>query len=101
MDNLFDDEDLKDDVDIIVLIDEDTGLDVEFAVFDSIKHNGQTYILAVEVELMDEEEPDACILKQVGDGDDLNYVLVDDGDEFDAVSELFSENGEEYDIKID
>ena len=101
MDDLFDDEDFKDDVDIIVLVDEDTGLDVEFAVFDSARFNNTVYLLAVETEVMDEEEPEAVILKQVMDNGEINYVLVDDGDEFDAALELFSDKGESYDIKID
>ncbi len=98
----FDEEILLDDeeFDTVTMTDED-GLDEEFVIIDRASLNGVNYLLVVKSEYMDDDEPEAEILKQVGDDDDeLTYERLEDGDEFEAAAELFEEN-EEYDLELD
>lgn len=93
--------DEKDDLESIVMTDED-GNDVEFMIIDQILFDGNRYILVVEKENADDEEPEATILKELEnteDEDDITYVRVIE--EFDEVVELFSRNNKDYDLEID
>lgn len=91
--------DEKDDLESIVMTDED-GNDVEFMIIDQILFDGNRYILVVEKENADEDEPEATILKELENTeDDITYVRVEE--EFDEVVELFSRNNKDYDLEID
>lgn len=91
--------DEKDDLESIVMTDED-GNDVEFMIIDQILFDGNRYILVVEKENAEEDEPEATILKELENTEeDITYVRVED--EFDEVVELFSRNNKDYDLEID
>ncbi|MBE6008710.1 MAG: DUF1292 domain-containing protein [Lachnospiraceae bacterium] len=93
-------EDLREDeFEIITVTDEETGEDIDFAIIDSITFGGNEYVLVVEAEFIDDEESEAAILKkEIRNGEEF-YGLVEDDTEFDAVADLFSAEGEEYDIE--
>ena len=96
------DEELLDEeeFDTVTMTDED-GLDVEFVIIDRASLDGVNYLLVVESEYMDDDEPEAILLKQVGDDDeDLSYEMLEEGEEFDKAAELFEDN-EEYDLELD
>jgi len=85
----------------IMLTDED-GEEVEFAVIDAVEAEGQSYILVLEAELLDDENAEAMILKKTAeDGEDVNYELIEDDAEFDKVAELFQNANDEYDVEIE
>ncbi len=93
-------EDLKDDeFEIITMTDDETGENIDFAVIDYTVFGGNEYVLVVEAEFIDDEESEAAILKKVVENGQEFYALVEDDKEFDAVADLFSIEGEEYDIE--
>lgn len=102
MDFEFDD-DLEDEFDTVTMTDEETGENIEFAVIDKLEHKGNSYLLVVETELMEDDETDAVILKKVGSTEnDLTYALVEDDNEFNIVADIFQKNsGENYDVDIE
>lgn len=85
----------------IMLTDEE-GKEVEFAIIDAVETEGQSYILLLEAELLDDENAEAMILKKVAeDGEEVNYELIEDDAEFDKVAELFQNGNDEYDVEIE
>ena len=71
--------------------------EVEFSVLEQTTINGKNYLLVVCDE--DEEEADALILKEVSnEEDDVIYDIVEDDIELNAVSSVFAELLEDYDI---
>lgn len=71
--------------------------EVEFSVLEQTTINGKNYLLVVCDE--DEEEADALILKEVSnEEDDVVYDIVEDDIELNAVSSVFAELLEDYDI---
>jgi Protein of unknown function (DUF1292). len=85
----------------IMLTDEE-GKEVEFAIIDAIETEGQSYILLLEAELLDDENAEAMILKKIAeDGEEVNYELIEDDAEFDKVAELFQNGNDEYDVEIE
>ena len=78
----------------IKFIDEETGEEILFEVIDEVVLDKQKYILVVD------EEDVSTILKQVHEADeDVEYILVEDEDEFKKAAVEFMTN-EEYDIEI-
>ena len=85
---------MSDEVERIQFIDEETNETIEFEVIDEVVMDGIKYILVVD------EEDISTILKQVNeDGEEVEYVLVEDEDEFKKVATEFM-TSEEYDIEI-
>ena len=86
----------------IVTMTDENGQDVEFSIIDNVACGGERYLLVVETELMDDDETDAVILKEVSiNADDVTYELVEDDAEFDRVADLFSQKAEDYSVEID
>lgn len=86
---------------IVTMTDED-GQEVEFSIIDNVACGGERYLLVVETELMDDDETDAIILKEVSiNTDDVTYELVEDDAEFDRVADLFAQKGEDYTVELD
>lgn len=78
----------------IKFIDEETGEEILFEVIDEVVIDKQKYILVVD------EEDVSTILKQVHEaGEDVEYILVEDEDEFKKAAVEFMTN-EDYDIEI-
>ncbi len=75
----------------------DDGEEVLFEIIDSSIVDGKKYILVVD------DFDQAIILKETSGADDnLNYVIVEDDDEFQKIALLLMESDEyELDIEID
>jgi uncharacterized protein YrzB (UPF0473 family) len=101
MEKFIDDEDMMEEFETVVMTDDD-GNDVEFVIIDNIMSAGERYLLVVEKELMDDDETDAIILKEISiDEEDVTYELVEDDAEFDRIADLFAQSGEDYEVRID
>nr|WP_294680986.1 DUF1292 domain-containing protein [uncultured Anaerotignum sp.] len=86
----------------VVTMTDENGNDVEFSIIDNVACGGERYLLVVETELMDDDETDAIILKEVSiNTDDVTYELVEDDAEFDRVADLFAQKAEDYDVELD
>ena len=85
-----------------VTMTDENGEEIEFSIIDNVACGGERYLLVVETELMDDDETDAIILKEVSiNTDDVTYELVEDDAEFDRVADLFAQKGEDYEVEID
>lgn len=95
------DDELMEEFETVTLTDED-GCEIEFAIIDSLENEGNTYILAVETQMLDDDESEASLFKKVktDDGEDA-YEIIEDDAEFDRIAELFQSSGSEYDVEID
>lgn len=86
----------------VVTMTDENGDDVEFSIIDNVACGGERYLLVVETELMDDDETDAIILKEVSiNTDDVTYELVEDDAEFDRVADLFAQKAEDYTVETD
>ena len=94
-------EDFNDDgLEIITVTDEDTQETIDFAVIDYTLLGGNESVLVVDADCLEDDEQEAAILKKVTvDGED-RYILIEDDDEFRAAADIFSAEGEEYDIQL-
>ena len=100
MSNQFE-EDLENEFEIVSMEDEN-GNEIEFVIIDNVMSERNRYLLVMESSLMDEEEADAIILKEIAIGaDDVTYEWVEEDEEFERVSALFAEREGEYDVRID
>lgn len=100
MSNQFE-EDLENEFEIVSMEDEN-GTEIEFVIIDNVISERNRYLLVMESSLMDEEEADAIILKEIAiNADDVTYELVEEDAEFERVSALFAKREGEYDVKID
>ncbi len=101
MSNLYDDEDMMEEFETVTMTDEDNN-EVEFVIIDNVRSAGERYLLVVERELMDDDETDAIILKEISiDEEDVTYELVEDDAEFDRIADLFAQADGDYDVRID
>lgn len=99
MSNQFE-EDLENEFEIVSMEDEN-GNEIEFVIIDNVMSERNRYLLVMESSLMDEEEADAIILKEIAiNADDVTYELVEQDAEFEKVSALFANREGEYDVKI-
>jgi len=86
--------------DSIIRIKDDNGVEIEFCVVDELERNGVRYMLVVETDLIDDDEAEAVIFKEVGgDKDEMVFEELDD-DEFEEVAKLFDARLEDYDIEF-
>ena len=86
----------------VVTMTDENGEEIEFSIIDNVACGGERYLLVVETELMDDDETDAIILKEVSiNTDDVTYELVEDDAEFDRVADLFAQKGEDYTVELD
>lgn len=100
MSNQFE-QDLEKEFEIVSMEDEN-GTETEFVIIDNVMSGGSRYLLVMESSLMDEEEAEAIILKEIAiNADDVTYEWVEEDAEFDRVSALFASREGEYDVRID
>lgn len=86
----------------VVTMTDENGDEIEFSIIDNVACGGERYLLVVETELMDDDETNAVILKEVSiNADDVTYELVEDDAEFDRVADLFAQKGEDYEVQMD
>lgn len=87
-------------MDTIRFVFDETNEEVIFAVIGSVEYNEDVYLMVVEEEELDQEDMTAYILKAVEvDEDEVIYEIVDDEDELNAVTELFEEILENFDLE--
>jgi len=95
----FDDE-IMDGYETLMLTDEN-DVEVEFVIIDSVEIKGESYILVLESELVDDEDAEAMILKKTKEeGEEVSYEVIEDDTEFDMVADIFAKNSEDYDVEI-
>ncbi len=80
--------------DLVTLTDED-GVDHEFELVDTLEHGGSTYVaLLTSAETPEdvlEEDGNLVIMKIVSEGEEEILELIEDDDEFDEVSGIFTD----------
>lgn len=79
----------------------DTNETVDFYVLEETKINGMQYLLVTDSD-DEEEEAEAYILKDLSAETDEEsiYEMVEDDKELEAVSRIFAEELEDYDIEL-
>ncbi len=79
----------------------DTNETVDFYILEETKINGMQYLLVTDSDDEEEEEAEAYILKNLSsETDEENvYEMVEDDEELEAVSKIFAEELEDYDIE--
>ena len=86
----------------IVSMEDEEGNETEFVIIDHVASGGSRYLLVMESSLMDQEEADAIILKEIAiNADDVTYEWVEEEKEFERISVLFAGHEGEYDIQLD
>lgn len=81
---------------------EETGEDVNFCVITKTQMNEIAYLLVVDESTMDDEEPEAYILKATEmDEDDIFYTIVDDDDEIARLEPRFDELLKHSDFEVE
>lgn len=96
------DDDMMEEFETIIVNDEESGEDIEFAIIDSLKSDKSEYILVIEADCIDDEDAEATILKKIDEGDDdIAYELIEDDEEFDKIAALFQQSGGDYDVEVD
>ena len=96
---MSDNNEFRDEENIIVLTDED-GTDVEFEFCASIEYEGKEYVVLLPT---DEDDGEVVILEVIesddAESDEATYVGVDDDNILEAVCQRFKEQaGDEYDF---
>lgn len=85
----------------IKFTDNDTKEEIEFIVIEETRVNNTNYLLVTEEIESDEDEEVAYILKDLSTSEDkeANYIIVEDDDEIEYISKIFSELLEDIDIE--
>ena len=79
---------------------EEDGTETEFFVEEQTRMNGYNYLLVTDSQ---DDEAQAYILKDLSDETDpqARYVMVEDDNEFETMSRLFSEMLEDVDLETE
>ncbi len=98
--NEFGEEDFCEEHPTIVMY-EDDGTETEFCVISSVENEGINYLLVIESSLIDDDEAEAVILKEVmGEGDEAFFEIVEDDEEFEKCVAIFKNCNDDYDIEV-
>ncbi len=92
----------SEDLNVITMID-DNNEPIDFVVIDGITVSDVQYLLVVEAADIDEDEPEATILKELPSADDdseVVYEFVEDDDEYDKILMLLQDSDNDYELKI-
>lgn len=83
--------------DNIIILEDDQGNQVEFAVIDVYEFNNNTYFAMVEVVEDGQEESDEVLIMKVDDpeSDDAQLIVVDDEDELQSAFDEFLRRDED------
>ncbi len=83
--------------DNIIILEDDNGNQIEFAVIDVYELNGNTYFAMVEVVEAGQDESDEVLIMKVDrpEAEDAELVVVDDDDELQAAFDEFLRRDEE------
>ena len=94
------DGDMEDDsLETIVLTDDD-GNEMEYAIIDEFVHETNNYLIVIRAEDAEEDEAEAAIFKQVGSDDEENVYEEISEDEYNALEDVLKERMAEFDIDI-
>ena len=86
----------------VVSMEDEQGNETEFVIIDHATSGGNRYLLVMESNLIEQEEADAIILKEIAiNADDVTYEWVEEEKEFERISALFATHEGEYDIRLD
>ena len=86
----------------VVSMEDENGIETEFIIIDNVMSGANRYLLVMESSLLDEEEADAIIIKEIAiNAEGVTYEWVEEDAEFERVSALFARREGEYTIKID
>ncbi|PKM50805.1 MAG: DUF1292 domain-containing protein [Firmicutes bacterium HGW-Firmicutes-7] len=89
-------------MDTIKFVFDETNEEVNFAVLGSVEYNEDVYLMVVEEEELENDDMTAYILKAIELSDEeVLYEIVDDEEELDAVTELFEDVLENFEIDQD
>ena len=87
----FEDNDMEEDLDNIIVLNDEEGKEVKFEFLDLIEYEDEEYIILLPIE---EEESDEVVILKVEDTDseeEESYVSVDDEEVLNTVFEIFKE----------
>lgn len=89
------DGELNEEDNTLIMTDED-GNDVEFTIVSMLENGGVNYLLAIESEMLHDDEASATILKEVApegedEAEDMFFEPIVDEDEFNSILALFQE----------
>ena len=83
-----------------IIMTDDDGNDVEFYVINAAEMNGARYLLVVMAEDYDKDEPEAYIIKEVGEDDDeMAFEFVEDDTEYNEAVVMMSDEDNDYEIQ--
>lgn len=85
----------------IKFVDDVTGEEIEFHVVEQTRVNNINYLLVTEEDEGEDEEATAYILKDLSlpEDKDARYEIVEEDEEIDYISKIFSELLEDVDIE--
>ena len=93
-------DDMEDTYDVISIVSENNDV-IDCFVIDSILDNNTQYLLVVNCDDFDKDEPEAFILKQTGEeGENCIYEPLEDNNEYNRVLVLFQENETDYEMEF-
>lgn len=90
-------EEMKEELDNVIVLTDDEGNDVEFEWLDTVEVNDKTYVVVLPVE---DDSEEVVILKIESEEDEDTFVGLEDEDEINEVFEVFKEkNKENFDFE--
>lgn len=82
-----------DDLDNIIVLTDEDGVDTEFEFLDVIESDGKEYVVLLPLATADDGE--VVIFRVEGEGDDATYVGVETNEEASKIFELFKEKAKD------
>lgn len=81
--------------DNIIILEDEHGNQIEFAVIDVYELEGNTYFALLEVLPEGEETDEVLLMKVEGEGDDAELIMIDEEEELQAAFNEFLKRDEE------
>jgi len=90
-----------DDVELeVIVMTDDDGNEVEYAVIDEFDHDDVTYLIMIKAENVDDDEAEAAIFKQVGASEEEFVYEEIDEEEYAGLEDMLKSRLAEFDIDI-
>jgi len=86
-------------IETLIMTDEN-GNETEYVIIDTVDHKGSTFLLVVEMALVEDDEADAILLKQVGEDEETYSYEEPTDEEFEEIARLLNDQSDDYDIEI-
>ncbi len=90
----FENNDMEDDLDNIIVLNDEEGKEVQFEFLDLIEYEDEEYVILLPIEEENEEDAGEVVILKVEDTDsedEESYVSVDDQETLNKVFEMFKE----------